>query len=314
MTPESPLYIRMGAWVNERFPLVNTSLFGVLYLAALLLSRCLLTTGPIVLGLVDLLGFFTTVAFFLMLRVFDEHKDYEEDCHNYPERVLQSGLITLNHLKVVGAIAIAIQMGVSMVLDGGIGVITLTWLVVMVWSCLMAVEFFCGKWLEKRLVLYAVSHMVVVPMALVWLAQMGAGPTTLPLEIGWLLALSFFSGASMEVARKMKAPGDEVDTIASYTKALGVKTAPVVVLVLLVMGTVMLFNLVSLVYKGDMPSYWYAILTAPIIPGVWAVLRFRSAPSARTAKWCEATVALAMLTGYAALLPAIWIERGFEWV
>ena len=223
-------------------------------------------------------------------------------------------MINLNHLKVVGALAIGIQLGVSLFLDGGIGAITLAWLVVMVWSSLMAVEFFCGEWLEQRLVLYALSHMVVVPMALVWLAQMGAGETTLPLEIGWLMALSFFSGASMEVGRKLKAPEDEVDTIDSYTKALGVKTAPVVVFVLLVLGTLMVFKLVSLVYDNQMPGYWYPILVATMLPGAWAAFSFRSAPSARAAKLCEVTVALAMLTGYLALLVAFWIERGIQWV
>ena len=118
----------------------------------------------------------------------------------------------------------------------------------------------------------------------------------------------------MEVARKLRAPEDEVDTVDSYTKALGTKTAPIVVVVLLSIGTVMLISLVSLAYGGDMPAYWYALLIAPMLPATWAAVRFRGAPSADVAKMCEKTVGLAMILGYAGLLTAIGLARGIQWV
>ena len=38
------------------------------------------------------------ISFFFRLRVFDELKDYELDLQNHPQRVLQSGRITLRKL------------------------------------------------------------------------------------------------------------------------------------------------------------------------------------------------------------------------
>ena len=309
LTTESPLSSRLIAWMHERFPLENAVLFVVLYAAAVAFGRALVTEGTVTLGALDAVCFLAAWCFFLMLRVFDEHKDYELDCHNHPDRVLQSGLVTLGHLKVLGVFAIATQIGLSLWRDGGLGPITLVWAVVMTWSALMAVEFFCGEWLERRLVLYALSHMLVMPMALVWMAQMGAGATPLPLEVGALAGLSFLSGAAFEVTRKLRAPEDERDTVDSYTRVLGTTTAPLVVMVLLTLGTGVLALALNVI--TEVGPVYYAVLVAAMLPALWALQGFRSAPSAKAVKTCEGMVALCMLAGYVVLLVAIGLDRGF---
>ncbi len=313
LSTDSSLAKRLLAWMHERFPLDNAVLFVVLYVAAVSVGRTLTTDGPIVWNAMDAAAFLATWSFFLMLRVFDEHKDYELDCHNHPDRVLQSGLITLGHLKVLGALAILTQVGFSLTLDGGLGPITTLWAIVMTWSALMAVEFFCGAWLEKRLVLYALSHMLVMPMSLIWMAQMGARDATLPITVGALAGLSFLSGAAFEVTRKLKAPEDERDTIDSYTKVLGTTRAPVVVMALLALGTATLAYLLDVLFDGPVGPTWLAVLVAAMLPALWALQRFRSTPSAKAAKTCEGMVALCMLSGYVVLLVAIGLERGFGW-
>jgi 4-hydroxybenzoate polyprenyltransferase len=274
-----------------------------------MLGRFVAADGPILLGLADIPGFFAAWCFFLMLRVFDEHKDYDLDLANHPERVLQSGLVTLTHLKVVGAVAIAVQVGVSLWLDRGFGAVTVTWLVVMGWSTLMAKEFFCGAWLEKRLLLYALSHMVVMPMALIWLVQMGAGGEPLPLWVGWLALLSFCSGAAFEVTRKTRGPEEERDGVDSYTKVMGTGLAPLVILGFLVLSTVVLAVLLRQVL-GAVAGYWYLLLGVSLALPAVTLLQFRAKPSAKGRKKNEGTVALAMLMGYAILIAALWVARG----
>ena len=313
LTTESPLSSRLIAWMHERFPLENAVLFVVLYVAAVSVGKTLTTEGAVLWTALDVAASLAAWCFFLMLRVFDEHKDYELDCHNHPQRVLQSGLITLGHLKVLGALAIVTQIGFSVALDQGLGPITLVWAVVMTWSALMAVEFFCGEWLEKRLVLYALSHMLVMPMSLVWMAQMGAKEATLPLSIGALAGLSFLSGAAFEVTRKLKAPEDERDTIDSYTKVLGTTRAPVVVMVLLSLGTATLYGLVGVLTERPVGLGWTAALIAVMLPALVSLQRFRQAPSMKAVKTCEGMVALCMLSGYVIMLVAIGLERGFGW-
>ena len=104
LTREDPWIRRILAWGNERFPLANGILTFVLFTTALLFGRLVASADGVAvpIGLADLLPFFAYYGFFFMLRVFDEHKDYELDCHNHPERVLQSGLITLKDLKILG--------------------------------------------------------------------------------------------------------------------------------------------------------------------------------------------------------------------
>src|SRR2546421_12460953 len=98
---ETSFVRRFLSWVHERFPLANGLLYLPLYLAALLLGRRGGALEPF-----DAFGFAAAWSFFLMLRVFDEHKDFDSDRALYPQRVLQRGLVTLRHLKIVGVAAI----------------------------------------------------------------------------------------------------------------------------------------------------------------------------------------------------------------
>jgi 4-hydroxybenzoate polyprenyltransferase len=66
--------------------------------------------------------------------VFDEHKDYEVDLRNHPDRVLQSGRVTLGHLKVVGAVALAVQVATCLLEDGGVGRVTFWWALTFGWT------------------------------------------------------------------------------------------------------------------------------------------------------------------------------------
>jgi 4-hydroxybenzoate polyprenyltransferase len=307
---QSPFIQRFFAWINERFPLGNAILFLVIYVAGILWGQLLTHDGRLHLSLGDLPGFFAFWAFFLMLRVFDEHKDYELDLRNHPQRVLQSGLITLRHLKIAGAIAIALQHGVSLFVDRGFGAATRMWLVVMGWSTLMAREFFVGEWLGKRLVLYALSHMVVLPMAMVWIAQMGAGGADLPIAVLLLPALSFFSGFAFEITRKTRAPEQERDTVDSYSRVFGTRGAPLVVLVLVLAQTMGVALLLRHVFDGAPHFAWYATLLPILGVPAASVLVFRAAPSEDAAKRNEGTVALSTMLSYAVLVAAIIVRRG----
>ena len=297
----------------ERFPPANGVLFFVLFLAALLYGRFVSSAGALALRPIDLAGFAAVYCFFLMLRVFDEHKDYDIDCRNHPDRVLQKGLITLGHLKVVGAVTIAIQLTVSLALDGGFGSITTMWAIVMFWSTLMAFEFFAGEWLNERLVLYAISHMVVMPMALVWMALMGADGASLSAQVIPLAALSFFSGFSFELARKTKAPEDERDGVDSYTKAFGVTCAPMVTLGLVAGGGIAAVLILFHISHGIMLWVWLIILAAAVGLPIVLLLKFRAAPSTSGAKKQEATIGLSLLIEYVVLISALIVSRGMQW-
>ena len=305
----APWARRFYAWIAERFPLGNGLLFFVVYAAALLLGRSA-GGGLVVLHLGDLGGFAAAWAFFLMLRVFDEHKDFGSDCRLYPERVLSRGLITLGQLKVVGAIAIAVQLGVSLALDGGVGPVTLRWLVVMGWSALMLREFFVREWLGRHLVVYAVSHMVVTPLAMLWLAAMGAGRAPLDRRVLAYAGLSLLFGFCFELARKMKAPADEQPGVDTYTRRFGVWPVAFTVSVLWALATVTLgLILVDGGIDPRAPGLW-AGLVALTLPAPLLLERFAHRPTAATAKWAQAAVGLSMLVGNGALVFVLLVAGG----
>ncbi len=310
VTMNSPFPSRFLAWMNERFPFSHALLFFSLYATALLVGRVGAYEGSIPLGWQDIAAFLPVWGFFFMLRVFDEHKDYAEDCVNYPDRVLQRGLITLTHLKIAGGLAIAAQLGGSLLLDGGLGPITFWWLAVFGYALLMAKEFFVREWLSQRLVLYAFSHMLIMPLAILWMAQMGAGGESLPVEAGFLAALAFFSGASFEVTRKLRAPEEERDEVDSYTKSLGLTGAPVTIVLLLTGSMTMLFFLLQWIF-AELPSIpWIASLGALLALPAIALFKFRNTPSPKSRKLTEGMVSLAMLGGYVVTIVAVLVHRG----
>ncbi len=198
----APLHSRLLAWINERFPFANALLFFILYLTTAALAQAA-QGGPLQLGLTDGLACLATWSFFLLLRVLDEHKDYQLDCHNHPQRVLQSGLITLDHLKVAGLLAVTAQLALSLWLDRGIGQATYAWLALLAWTLLMAKEFFIGEWLNRHLTWYAVSHMLVMPLLVYWLVRLLSDG--LPL---WALLVldAFYFLALWQLGRFLRAP------------------------------------------------------------------------------------------------------------
>jgi len=299
------------AWMNERFPPAHGVLFLIMYVTALLFGQFVAGSTALSFGVTDLLGFAGAWSFFLMLRVFDEHKDFDLDLLNHPDRVLQSGRVTLGHLKVLGALAIVAQAAVSLGFDGWtVGPVTQCWLVVIVWSSLMAKEFFVGAWLEQRLVLYALSHMVVMPMALVWMATMGAGRIEAA-DFALLAALSFLSGAAFEVTRKTKGPDEERDTIQSYSQVWGPRGAAGIVAVLLVgqaVVEVLLLRSIGVVHAG-----WYVGLGATFVLPAIALRRYVAAPSTKGREANEGGVSMAMLGAYVLLLAAMIAVRSIAW-
>jgi len=76
---QDPLAKRMLAWANERFPPPNAILIAFLYATALIYGRAL-TNGGGALSFTwgDLLAYPGVLAYSLLVRIFDEHKDYEK--------------------------------------------------------------------------------------------------------------------------------------------------------------------------------------------------------------------------------------------
>jgi len=306
----SPLYRRFLAWMAERFPAANAVMCLIVWSAALTWGRFCTAPGPIALCPLDAVGFLATYGYFFMLRVFDEHKDYELDKVTHPGRVLQRGLITLHHLRVAGAVAIGVQLGASLLLDRGAGKVTLAWVAALAWSVLMAKEFFVGEWLRPRLLVYALTHMVAMPLAIHWMVRMGSGSLPLPPEALLLPLTSYAYGFAIEIGRKLKAPEDERPGVDSYTRVFGTRQAPVVLGAIVILMTAG-FTWMLAVAGGGAPSpVAVAVVILALAYALVTFGRFRAAPAAPRAKACETAVGVVVLVDHVALVVAVLVARG----
>jgi 4-hydroxybenzoate polyprenyltransferase len=293
------------AWSSERFPLENGVVILLVTALCVLYGRALTHDGPIRLGAKDLGALVALWSYFLLLRVSDEHKDFDRDLLNHPGRVLQSGQIELRHLRVLGAMALVVQAVVSVLADGGIGPVTVLWLVLMAWTLLMLEEFFL-EWPPERFVAYAFLHMISMPLAFLWLAQVGADGSHLTPGTRWLVLLGGLIGAAMEVARKFRAPADERTTIDTYTSRLGVRGASVALSALHVLAAAVTGGLIAATL--DASAAVYVGVAAAIVPGVAAAVRFARNPdpdrAARVDSLTGLSVVLLILIALISLLAA----------
>ena len=157
-------------YLNERFPIGKNSFFvliftlsGYIYTSLLYNSKImyLFTNGvKITIFQYKIIALFIIIfMFFLQLRITDEFKDYEEDLKYRAYRPVQRGIISLKALGKIGIATVITQIILAHVIDPEI-----IYFMIFVWiyMFLMAKEFFIKKWLTKRILIYALSHVVIM--------------------------------------------------------------------------------------------------------------------------------------------------------
>lgn len=234
----SPFLSRLNAWSSDRFPVVNAISGALSYFTMVSIGRYIAHGSASAMSLVDLLGAIAFIGHLLLLRVFDEHKDYEIDLVNHPERALSRGLITLKHLRLLSLPFPIIAIFWSLSISGGSwGIATYAWAVMFIYSLLMAKEFFIGPWLTKRLVLYSFSHMLVSPLMLFWIIAGGMGSLIVNELLLLVLVISFTGGIAYELTRKTRG-NEENKNLDAYNKHFGTNGSIAIITV---------FNLISFV-------------------------------------------------------------------
>ena len=239
----------------------------------------------------------TLLAFFFLLRVFDEHKDAEQDALFRPELPVPSGLITLRELRWTALVTMSVAGILNFLLDP---ILLAPLAVAFFWASLMAREFFVGGWLRKRPGWYLASHMIVMPLlflyasAVDWLQARAGAPTGL----GGFLAFTFLNGLIIEVGRKLKSRSEEREGVDTYTNAWGVGPACVVWLLALALawGTG-IRSAQGLGYQGSL-----ALLLAPVAVGAGVpAVRLLMRPEELRAKHIETASGLWVMASYLGL-------------
>ncbi len=216
---QSPLWRRLWQYQWERFPLAGHGiLVAVFTFSAIAYARTSRGEAGFVPLWVFAGGVFITVTLFLLVRIFDEFKDQEEDRVHRPHLPVPRGLVTLTELRKVGIVVVVLQLLVQI---GLFPKMLPFYGVVIGYLSLMAKEFFIPEWLKKRPFWYVASHMVIIPLVDVYASGLdwhlaGAQP---PVGLAFFFMVSYLNGVVLEIGRKIRTPDQEV--INTYSTMLG---------------------------------------------------------------------------------------------
>jgi 4-hydroxybenzoate polyprenyltransferase len=289
----SSFIVRFSAYLRERFPpLANVLLILTYYSSNHFLALALTVPGRrMYYDPWAFLGMVMLVCFFFHIRVFDEHKDYEEDCLHYPDRVLQSGRVTLRHLKIAGGIAIAVQL--LIVCARGPQALT-AWAIAFGFTLLMLRELFAREFLKRHFLLYATSHMLVMPLLslLVFSFSVRRWPWEAPPWFVVYACVGFFVTFNWEVSRKIRAPEEEREGVDSYTKVFGTFGAAYVVLVIRFIDTALV---AAVGHHLGFSNWFYVALVVLYAICLAGFFQFRFRPTPRHAKMMEVYAGMYMI-------------------
>ena len=259
-------------YLNERFPLGKNSFFvliftlsGYIYTELLYNSKII---KPILLKEISrasllwdkeidkvpiiwykLLPLFIIIfMFFFQLRITDEFKDYEEDLKYRSYRPVQRGIISLKTLRKIGIATVIVQIILAHVINP-----KLIYFMLLVWiyMFLMTKEFFIKNWLTERILIYALSHVVIMIFITLVIVK-GTGYIleshfleTLYLSVEKyeknifiglipLFALNYLNGIVLEIGRKTRKSDEEEHGVQTYSNLWGRKKAVIILSLLFI--------------------------------------------------------------------------------
>lgn len=204
------------------------------------------------------------VAFlqFLMVRIVDEFKDYEEDAKYRPYRPVPRGLVTLKELGILGGICAAVQVGITAILNlKGLIFLGLVWL----FFGVMSKSFFIKKLVDKHILLEVTLDELLMPILVLYLSTF---VTSISVKLIPFLILSYLGSWIVEIARKVRCKEDEEEGVKTYTAVFGIPAATMIVVILealimimqsIILGTKYIIPVIALYVLINIPNILFII-------------------------------------------------------
>lgn len=290
---------RWYIYQKERFPLVSYFLMIASFSISAVGYASIVRGGKFS-AIALITSFLTSFGFFALLRICDEHKDFEDDLKYRPYRPVQRGLVKLSELRNIGIVIIIIQLAFAIILDH-----TNLWMLLLLgigWLYLffMTKEFFVSKWLKAHPATYMLTHMVIMPITDFYASACDFVPNgrwDVAPKVIWYILSSFLTGIVIEVGRKLRAPEDEEEGVDTYSKVwgrmggslvwLGSMAAAMVLAFVatirihaalpafIILPIVFIFNLVLCISYNKKPTTKKS-KTLELMSGVWAIVEYMS--------------------------------------
>lgn len=288
---------RWWIYQRERFPIVQNGIVVAVFSISTMLYSSILRNGssPSLQSLV--IGFLSTFLFFLLLRIADEFKDFEEDSRFRSYRAVPRGVVTLKHLGVLGVFIGLLQLGMAYWLSPKL----IFWLV-LAWGylALMSKEFFVKEWLKAHPIIYLLSHMGMMPMIVMYIVACDwvTASDTIPSGLPWLLLASYGNGIVLEIGRKIRIPEDEEYGVETYSFLWGYKRATWIWVAVVFLTSFVVWMASVQVGTGQIVM-WCAGLNVLIV--VWMAVTFLKSMTTKVAQAIEKVSGLLIILLYLSL-------------
>lgn len=239
---------------------------------------------------------------FLMVRIVDEFKDYEEDCKYRPYRPVPRGLVTLKELKILLIICIILQVVITCFTN----ILSIIPLIgVWMFFAIMSKGFFIKKFLDKHILVEVFFDEMLMPVFVIFLTSLL--PFTIPIysmnsylllsEIWPLLFMSYVISWIVEIARKVRCKEDEEEGVKTYTAVFGIPKAMIILFVL----ETLLMLITTLILKENTLMFSIIMYAIANIPNVLFLVKQNKI----FAKMTELTANLYVMICYFSLITLI---------
>jgi 4-hydroxybenzoate polyprenyltransferase len=228
-----PFIKRFWTYLSERFALLpHVLMISAFTFSAASYSRISRGSEDIIPWAFLVTGIITSFCFFLLLRIFDEFKDFDKDSIYQSYRPVPRGLISLKELKWVAIVIITLQIILNAII---MPVMLIAYALVMIYMAVMTKEFFLKDWILKHPVIYMITHMLIMPLidfyttGLDWI-NADSSPSK---GLIFFLLVTFLNGIVIEIGRKIRAPECEETGVETYSFLWGYKKATVIWLIVI---------------------------------------------------------------------------------
>jgi 4-hydroxybenzoate polyprenyltransferase len=306
----------VGEYLAAMFPpLVHVPAGVVLFLAVYTGLQGLAGVAPIRLSPRALAGAATLVLLALLLRVQDELKDHATDLRlarqgdpRFADRPLVRGRVTVADLAVLRRVVLAAAVALNLPLGFPLPFLAFALALLATW---LSGRWFFWPAMAGNLLLAFATHNPIALLDAAYAAAVFARDFPGQLSAGAALVLLavYLPIAAWEIARKVRAPGDET-SYPTWSSLLGWQVAGGVPSVLCAVSAACFARISRACGLG--PAYPLLLLLA-LAAVLVACTRFLLAPSARTANLRPAVEAYAVASA-GGLTLALALSRGVAWL
>ena len=276
MSLTKALPYRLAVYFTERFPiLVYIPFSAILYVCLSYLVQ-LISGVDLVFDQYSIAGCLTALLFMLLIRTFDDIKDVNLDHDIFPDRPVSRGAVLIQDVY-----GLAIFSFVSLVIINVWLAPASIWVFtgVMIYALGTFKYFFAEELHIRKPVVAMITHQPL-PLSIVFLLihiSLASGAEYQSFELNHLFLLLTFAlpVTAWEVSRKIKAPSQEIDRYATFSRILGPKGASAIPLILYVISA---GSSAFVAHHLDLHISYFMLIGVYLLTVCVAYLRFIAQP------------------------------------